>query len=42
MRRTNTADIKQYLEGNWIDEKEVHMLNASDLLIEEFFLRTRE
>ena len=38
MRRTNTADIKQYLEGNWIDEKEVQILNESDLLIEEFFL----
>jgi len=41
MRRTNTWDIKQYLEGNWIDEKEVHVLNASDILIEEFFLRLR-
>jgi len=41
MRWTNTADIKQYLEGNWIDEKEVHVLNASDILIEEFFLRLR-
>jgi len=41
MRRTNTWDIKQYIEGNRIDEKEVHVLNASDLLIEEFFLRLR-
>ncbi|MCX6823924.1 MAG: coproporphyrinogen-III oxidase family protein [candidate division SR1 bacterium] len=40
-RRTNTSDIKQYLEGKYIDEKEVHVLNASDLLIEEFFLRLR-
>jgi hypothetical protein len=29
------------LEGNYIDEKEVHVLNESDLLIEEFFLRLR-
>jgi len=40
-RRTNTADIKQYLEWTYIDEKEVHVLNESDLLIEEFFLRLR-
>jgi coproporphyrinogen III oxidase-like Fe-S oxidoreductase len=40
-RRTNTANIKQYLEKKWIDEKEVHVLNTSDLLIEEFFLRLR-
>ncbi len=40
-RRTNTWDIKQYLEGNWIDEQEIHVLNDSDLLIEEFFLRLR-
>ncbi len=41
IRRTNTADIKQYLEWTYIDEKEVHVLNESDLLIEEFFLRLR-
>ncbi len=41
VRRTNTWDIKQYIEGNRIDEKEVHVLNASDILIEEFFLRLR-
>ena len=40
-RWTNIANIKQYLEGNWIDKKEVHVLNASDILIEEFFLRLR-
>lgn len=41
LRRTNTWDIKQYIEGNRIDEKEVHVLNESDILIEEFFLRLR-
>jgi coproporphyrinogen III oxidase-like Fe-S oxidoreductase len=41
MRRTNTWDIKKYLEWNYIDEKEVQSLNESDLLIEEFFLRLR-
>jgi coproporphyrinogen III oxidase-like Fe-S oxidoreductase len=40
-RRTNTWDIKEYLKGNWIDEKEVHVLHESDFLIEEFFLRLR-
>ena len=36
--------MKDYLEGKWIDEKEVQSLNESDILIEEFFLglRTRE
>ena len=41
IRWTNTWDIKQYIEGNRIDEKEVQVLNASDMLIEEFFLRLR-
>jgi len=40
-RRTNTWDIKQYLEWNRVNEKEVQTLNESDLLIEEFFLRLR-
>ena len=40
-RWTNTTDIKQYLEWHRIDEKEVHVLNESDILIEEFFLRLR-
>lgn len=40
-RRTNTSQIKEYLEGKRIDEKEVQVLYASDLLIEEFFLRLR-
>lgn len=40
-RWTNTWDIKQYIEWNRIDEKEVQSLNESDLLIEEFFLRLR-
>ncbi|MFA6255689.1 MAG: DUF559 domain-containing protein [Candidatus Absconditabacterales bacterium] len=40
-RWTNTADIKQYLEGKWIDEQQTQSLNESDLLIEEFFLRLR-
>ena len=40
-RRTNTGNIKQYLEWHRIDEQEVHVLNESDLLIEEFFLRLR-
>ena len=33
--------MQDYLQGNRIDEKEVHALNESDLLIEEFFLRLR-
>ena len=33
--------MQDYLQGNRIDEKEVHVLNESDLLIEEFFLRLR-
>lgn len=41
LRRTNTWDIKHYLEWHRIDEKEVQILNESDLLIEEFFLRLR-
>ncbi len=41
IRRTNTWDIKQYLEWHRVDEKEVHVLNKSDILIEEFFLRLR-
>ncbi len=41
IRRTNTWDIKQYLEWNRVNEKEVQILNESDLLIEEFFLRLR-
>jgi len=41
LRRTNTPNLNQYLEGNWIDEKEVHVLNTSDISIEEFFLRLR-
>jgi coproporphyrinogen III oxidase-like Fe-S oxidoreductase len=41
MRRTNTANIQDYLQGNRIDEKEIEILNESDLLIEEFFLRLR-
>jgi coproporphyrinogen III oxidase-like Fe-S oxidoreductase len=41
LRRTNTWDIKQYLEGKRIDEQQVQTLNESDLLIEEFFLRLR-
>ena len=40
-RRTNTWDIKEYLEGEWVDEKEVQALNESDILIEDFFLRLR-
>ncbi|MFA7717916.1 MAG: hypothetical protein WC875_04330 [Candidatus Absconditabacterales bacterium] len=40
-RRTNTGDIKQYLEGHRVDEQQVQTLNESDLLIEEFFLRLR-
>ena len=40
-RRTNTWDMKHYLEWHRIDEKEVHTLDDSDLLIEEFFLRLR-
>lgn len=40
-RRTNTWDIKQYLEWNRINEKEAQTLNESDVLIEEFFLRLR-
>lgn len=44
IRRTNTWDIKKYLKGERVDEKEVQTLNESDILIEEFFLglRTRE
>ena len=41
LRRTNTWNIKQYIQWHWIDEKEVQILNESDLLIEEFFLRLR-
>ena len=41
VRWTNTWDIKQYLEWKRVDEKEVQILNTSDLLIEEFFLRLR-
>jgi len=41
LRRTNTWDIKQYIEENRLDEQEVHVLNESDILIEEFFLRLR-
>jgi oxygen-independent coproporphyrinogen-3 oxidase len=40
-RWTNTWDIKQYLQWHRVDEKEVQVLNASDVLIEEFFLRLR-
>lgn len=40
-RRTNTWDIKKYIQGEWIDKKEVQTMNESDLLIEEFFLRLR-
>ena len=40
-RWTNTSNMQDYLQGNRIDEKEVHVLNESDLLIEEFFLRLR-
>lgn len=41
IRWTNTWDIKQYLEWNWVDEKEIQSLNESDIFIEEFFLRLR-
>jgi oxygen-independent coproporphyrinogen III oxidase len=40
-RRTNTGDIKQYLEWKRFDEQQVQTMNESDLLIEEFFLRLR-
>ncbi len=40
-RWTNTWDIKQYIQGERIDKKAVQVLNESDLLIEEFFLRLR-
>lgn len=40
-RWTNTWDIKEYLEWNRTDKKEIEILNESDLLIEEFFLRLR-
>jgi oxygen-independent coproporphyrinogen-3 oxidase len=40
-RWTNTANINQYIEGKRIDEHEVQILNVSDILIEEFFLRLR-
>lgn len=40
-RWTNTWDIKQYLQWHRVDKKEVQVLNASDVLIEEFFLRLR-
>jgi len=40
-RRTNTWDIKQYLEWHRVDKKEVQTMNESDILIEEFFLRLR-
>ena len=41
MRRTNTTNIQDYLQGKRVDEQEVQSLNESDLLIEEFFLRLR-
>jgi len=41
MRWTNTWDIKKYIEWNRIDKKEIQILNESDFLIEEFFLRLR-
>ena len=40
-RWTNTWDLKQYIAWHRIDEQENQSLNASDLLIEEFFLRLR-
>ncbi|EKD25289.1 MAG: hypothetical protein ACD_80C00089G0012 [uncultured bacterium (gcode 4)] len=40
-RWTNTWDIKKYIGWNRRDEKQVQILTASDLLIEEFFLRIR-
>lgn len=40
-RWTNTWDIKKYIEGTRIDESTVHIMNESDILIEEFFLRLR-
>lgn len=41
VRRSNTWDIKQYIEWKYIDEKEIQILNESDFLIEKFFLRLR-
>jgi oxygen-independent coproporphyrinogen III oxidase len=41
IRRTNTWDIKKYIEGKRIDEQQFQTLNESDVLIEEFFLRLR-
>ena len=40
-RRTNTWNLQEYLAWHRINEKEIQSLNASDLLIEEFFLRLR-
>lgn len=40
-RWTNTCNMKEYMEWKWRDESKVQTLNASDLLIEEFFLRLR-
>ncbi len=41
VRRSNTWDIKQYIEWKRVDTQQVQSLNESDLLIEEFFLRLR-
>ena len=40
-RRTNTANIQDYLKWHRVDEQQVQALNESDILIEEFFLRLR-
>ncbi len=41
LRRTNTVNMQDYLQGKRVDEQQVQSLNESDLLIEEFFLRLR-
>jgi hypothetical protein len=33
--------MQDYIKGKWRDEQQVHVLNESDMLIEEFFLRLR-
>lgn len=40
-RWTNTWDIHTYILGKWRDDHQVQVLTASDILIEEFFLKLR-
>ncbi len=41
IRQTNTTNINEYLESNYIDTSKTQNLTDQDILIEEFFLKLR-